>query len=29
MSDFVYAPPTEPWLEILHEDKDILVVNKP
>ncbi len=29
MPDFVYQPPTEPWLDILHQDKDILVVNKP
>lgn len=29
MSHFIYAPPTEPWLEILYQDKDILVVNKP
>lgn len=26
---FVYAPPAEPWLDILYLDKDILVVNKP
>ncbi|HKM14645.1 MAG TPA: bifunctional tRNA pseudouridine(32) synthase/23S rRNA pseudouridine(746) synthase RluA [Marinospirillum sp.] len=24
-----YQPPTEPWLDILYQDKDILVVNKP
>jgi tRNA pseudouridine32 synthase / 23S rRNA pseudouridine746 synthase len=29
MTDFVYQPPTTPWLEILHQDKDVLVVNKP
>ncbi|ABV35432.1 pseudouridylate synthase [Shewanella sediminis HAW-EB3] len=29
MSDFVYSPPTSPWLEIIYQDKDILVVNKP
>lgn len=29
MSDFIYAPPTDPWLEIIYQDKDILVVNKP
>ncbi|MCZ4335960.1 bifunctional tRNA pseudouridine(32) synthase/23S rRNA pseudouridine(746) synthase RluA [Shewanella colwelliana] len=29
MSDFVYAPPTTPWLDIVYQDKDILVVNKP
>ncbi|WP_341503553.1 bifunctional tRNA pseudouridine(32) synthase/23S rRNA pseudouridine(746) synthase RluA [Gallaecimonas sp. GXIMD4217] len=26
---FQYQPPQSPWLDILHEDKDILVVNKP
>jgi tRNA pseudouridine32 synthase/23S rRNA pseudouridine746 synthase len=26
---FVYDPPTEPWLDILHEDSDIVVLNKP
>lgn len=26
---FVYSPPTEPWLDILFKDKDIMVVNKP
>ncbi len=29
MADFIYNPPTTPWLDILHQDKDILVVNKP
>ncbi len=29
MSDFIYSPPTSPWLDILYQDKDILVVNKP
>lgn len=29
MPDFVYHPPTQPWLDIIHQDKDILVVNKP
>ncbi|MGL5285425.1 MAG: pseudouridine synthase [Aeromonas sp.] len=24
-----YHPPKEPWLEILHKDRDIMVVNKP
>lgn len=24
-----YQPPLEPWLDILYEDKDLLVVNKP
>lgn len=26
---FIYSPPTEPWLEILYQDKDVLVLNKP
>lgn len=26
--DFVYAPPMSPYLEILYQDKDIVVVNK-
>lgn len=29
MDDFIYNPPTEPWLDILHQDKDIIVINKP
>ncbi|WP_445776457.1 bifunctional tRNA pseudouridine(32) synthase/23S rRNA pseudouridine(746) synthase RluA [Shewanella sp.] len=29
MADFIYNPPTTPWLNILHEDKDIIVVDKP
>ncbi|MCE9685689.1 bifunctional tRNA pseudouridine(32) synthase/23S rRNA pseudouridine(746) synthase RluA [Shewanella sp. AS16] len=29
MTDFIYQPPTTPWLEILYQDKDIMVVNKP
>lgn len=24
-----YCPPTEPWLDILYQDQDLLVVNKP
>ena len=24
-----YQPPTDPWIEIVFEDADILVVNKP
>ena len=24
-----YAPPTTPWLDILHEDRDMVVTNKP
>lgn len=26
---FVYAPPIEPWLEVLYQDKDLIVLNKP
>lgn len=29
MPDFIYQPPTEPWLDIIHQDQDIIVVNKP
>ncbi|MGI2171323.1 bifunctional tRNA pseudouridine(32) synthase/23S rRNA pseudouridine(746) synthase RluA [Shewanella sp. MF05960] len=29
MADFIYNPPTTPWLNILHEDKDIIVIDKP
>ncbi|MGX9459913.1 bifunctional tRNA pseudouridine(32) synthase/23S rRNA pseudouridine(746) synthase RluA [Shewanella sp. A14] len=29
MADFIYNPPTKPWLDILHQDKDIIVLNKP
>lgn len=29
MSDFIYHPPTDPWLDIIYQDKDILVINKP
>ncbi|QLE84272.1 bifunctional tRNA pseudouridine(32) synthase/23S rRNA pseudouridine(746) synthase RluA [Shewanella sp. Scap07] len=29
MTDFIYRPPTTPWLEILYQDKDIIVLNKP
>nr|WP_086939647.1 bifunctional tRNA pseudouridine(32) synthase/23S rRNA pseudouridine(746) synthase RluA [Thaumasiovibrio occultus] len=29
MSDFVYNPPTDPWLDVLYLDKDIIAVNKP
>ncbi len=29
MTDFIYAPPTEPYLTILHQDKDIVVIDKP
>lgn len=26
---FVYTPPTEPWLQVLYQDKDLIVLNKP
>ncbi|MGL5949752.1 MAG: bifunctional tRNA pseudouridine(32) synthase/23S rRNA pseudouridine(746) synthase RluA [Aeromonas sp.] len=26
---FVYNPPREPWLDILYQDRDIMVINKP
>ena len=26
---FNYCPPTTPWLEVLYQDKDLLVLNKP
>ncbi|WP_150493311.1 pseudouridine synthase [Roseibium aquae] len=26
---FVYDPPQDPWLDILHQDADLLVLNKP
>ena len=26
---FVYNPPTTPWLDIVYQDDDIVVVNKP
>ena len=29
MHDFIYNPPTTPWLDILYQDKDLLVLNKP
>lgn len=30
MSDlFIYQPPTEPWLEVIYQDKDLIVLNKP
>ncbi|RJG42378.1 bifunctional tRNA pseudouridine(32) synthase/23S rRNA pseudouridine(746) synthase RluA [Motilimonas pumila] len=29
MSDFIYQPPTSPWLDILYQDEDIIVINKP
>ena len=30
MSDgWVYTPPTAPWLDVLYEDDDVVVINKP
>jgi len=29
MANFIYQPATDPWLDILHQDKDIIVINKP
>ncbi|MDF0533920.1 bifunctional tRNA pseudouridine(32) synthase/23S rRNA pseudouridine(746) synthase RluA [Shewanella yunxiaonensis] len=29
MSDFTYNPPRLPWLDILYQDRDIIVINKP
>ncbi|SHI22994.1 bifunctional tRNA pseudouridine(32) synthase/23S rRNA pseudouridine(746) synthase RluA [Ferrimonas marina] len=29
MPEFVYNPPTQPFLSVLYQDKDILVVDKP
>ncbi|WP_308910019.1 RluA family pseudouridine synthase [Pseudokordiimonas caeni] len=29
LPDFVYDPPTEPWLTVLYEDADIIVLDKP
>lgn len=30
MSDlFIYQPSTEPWLEVIYQDKDLIVLNKP
>ncbi|MDP5141618.1 RluA family pseudouridine synthase [Rheinheimera baltica] len=26
---FVYQPPTEPWLDVIYQDKDLIVLNKP
>jgi tRNA pseudouridine32 synthase/23S rRNA pseudouridine746 synthase len=28
-ADFHYDPPTEPWLTILHQDRDLVVIDKP
>ena len=29
VDDFVYDPPRQPWLDVVHLDRDIIVVNKP
>lgn len=29
IGEFVYAPPTDPYVEVIHQDQDILVLNKP
>ncbi|MDD1793883.1 bifunctional tRNA pseudouridine(32) synthase/23S rRNA pseudouridine(746) synthase RluA [Enterovibrio sp. ZSDZ42] len=29
MSDFIYNPPTEPWLDVIYQDDDIIALNKP
>lgn len=29
MSDFVYTPPHDPWLDIVYQDEAIIVLNKP
>ena len=29
MANFIYHPATDPWLDIIHQDKDIIVINKP
>ncbi|TEW55006.1 RNA pseudouridine synthase [Psychromonas sp. RZ22] len=29
MNDFDYNPPTEPWLDTIYKDKDMIVFNKP
>ena len=26
---FIYQPPTQPWLDVLYQDKDLIVLNKP
>jgi tRNA pseudouridine32 synthase/23S rRNA pseudouridine746 synthase len=28
-TSFVYEPPTDPWLTVVHADEDIVVLNKP
>lgn len=29
MSQLAYNPPAEPWLPVLHQDRDLLVIDKP
>jgi len=29
IGEFVYAPPTDPYLDVIHQDEEILVLNKP
>lgn len=29
MQPFIYQPPTQPWLDVLYQDKDLIVLNKP
>jgi len=29
MNDFLYNPPTDPWLDTIYKDKDLIVFNKP
>ncbi|WP_413693574.1 pseudouridine synthase [Pseudoalteromonas sp. KJ10-2] len=29
MQDFIYNPPTVPWLDTIYKDKDMIVFNKP
>jgi len=28
-TSFIYNPPTKPWLDVLYQDKDLIVLNKP
>ncbi len=27
--EFIYRPPTEPWLDVIYQDNDIIAINKP
>ena len=29
MPDFIYAPPQDPWLDVIYQDEAIIVLNKP